>query len=182
MPGIKFTVVDHRQRPKLGYFGLKQAYAPLLVSLDEQYPLALRAAGSDYRRDLVVVNDGRVERDLLLTTTLHATTGEGVSHDAIAVVVGPDSAVRHPVEVRLPAQPGPYLLRTVATEDGEEVARSEWWANVVEPVFSPAVASCFSESRYAHPILDAFGDVPGVEFTIVDETNRHPQDPRGVSG
>ena len=45
-PGIKFTVVDHRQRPKLGYFGLQQAYEPLLLSVDDREPLRPRGAGS----------------------------------------------------------------------------------------------------------------------------------------
>jgi beta-mannosidase len=42
IPGARFTVVDHHQRPKMGYYALKQAYAPLLLSLDERLPLAAR--------------------------------------------------------------------------------------------------------------------------------------------
>ena len=177
VPGIKFTVVDHHQRPKMGYFALRTAYAPLLLSLDEQYPLAARAAGSEYRRKLRVVNDGREVRRVRVETSLHAIDGEILATASGDVVVPGDADRDMDISLTFPQAAGSYLLRSVGYEDGDEVARSEWWAKVVKPAFSPAVrVLLLGQARYNEPILEAFADVAGVEFDVVDERTRHPRD------
>jgi len=178
VPGIKFTVVDHRQRPKMGYFGLQQAYAPLLLSLDEQYPLAVRGAGSTYERELFVVNDTDTPETLEIETTLRAPDGSGAVHSRAAANVGADALVTVALELPLPARAGPYLLRSVArAPDGSERARSEWWIRTVAPVFAqPIRVLLLGQHRYNEPILESFRHVPGVGLEVVDETSRHPQD------
>ena len=150
VPGIKFTVVDHQQRPKMGYFALQQAYAPISCSaLDEQYPLATRG-----RRPTTsgprVVNDGVTGAGFESTTSLHAIDGEMVARDDAGDVVGPGDAVATRRLAHLPASRGPLPAAIGrARRTGDEVARSEWWANVVEPVFSPAVrVLLLGQTRY----------------------------------
>ena len=177
VPGIKFTVVDHRQRPKLGYFGLQQGYAPLLLSLDEQYPLEPRAAGSTYVRDLWLINDRPRAETLSLEAVLYRVSGEELWRAERELGVGPDSSSIEPLAVELPSRGGPCLLRTTARRpDGSLAARADNWLRVVEPVYAtPLRVLLLGQSRYNQPICDALAPVAGIELTVVDERSRDPQ-------
>lgn len=178
VPGIKFTVVDHRQRPKMGYFGLKAGYAPLLLSLDEQYPLHPVGAGAMYERDCWIINDTQREEDLTLTARLVGTDGSEAFIDTRAVRVVGDAAAVERLAIPLPEAPGAYLLRLVARRpDGEIASTSDRWLTVVAPMFrAPLRLLLLGQSRYNEPILEALHGVPGIETTVIDEVSRDPQD------
>lgn len=178
VPGIKFTVVDHRQRPKMGYFGLQEGYAPLQLSIDERRPLAPLAAGSRYARDVWIVNDGGASEPLDIEVRLLDVAGTECGRIARKIVVGPDAAILEPIEFELPDEPGPYLLRLTGTRpNGSEATRSETWLKVLAPAFrEPVRVLLLGQSRYNEPILQALADIGGIEVEIVDETNRDPQD------
>ncbi len=184
VPGIKFTVVDHRQRPKMGYFGLKAGYAPILLSLDEQFPLLPRAAGSTYERDLWIVNDTQADESLELSIRLVGIEGGEHFADTRTVGVAGDAAAVERLVLPLPHAAGVHLLRLVARRPGGEVAAaSDQWLTVVEPAFAePVRVLLLGQGRYNAPILEALDGVPGIELTVVDETTRDPQDASWADG
>jgi hypothetical protein len=185
VPGIKFTVVDHRQRPKMGYFGLAAGYEPVLLSVDDQYPLSNRVAGSRYVHDLWVVNDTTTEVALTIDAGLHAVDGSPLAAQRFEVVSGPDSGlVAGRLDLPLPDATGPVLLRATATaSSGDAVTSSDTWINVVRPAFEPAVRLLLlGQARYNHPILDAFDGFGGFDITVVDEIVRDPQDSGWTEG
>lgn len=178
IPGIKFTVVDHRQRPKMGYFGLQAGYAPLQLSVDERRPLAPLPAGSRWARDVWVVNDAPHPEELTLVAALLDPEGAELGRVERRVAVGADDAHVEPVELDLPDEAGPCLLRLTATRaGGDEAARAETWLNVAPRAFAdPVRVLVLGQGRYNAPVVEALEHVGGVELTVVDETNRVPQD------
>lgn len=180
LPGIKFTVVDHRQRPKLGYFGLQAGYAPLLLSVDDREPLRPRGAGSAYKHDLWIVNDGFADEPIVVTARLLGTNGEEHARWEGAVQAEADSG--HAVfrlELPLPAVPAPCLLRLEATRsDGSTAATGDVWIPVVRPAFDPPLrVLLLGQSRYSAPVVQALHRTVGIEIEIVDETTRSGRDP-----
>lgn len=177
IPGIKFTVVDHHQRPKIGYFGLKAGYEPLLLSLDEPAPLRPVAAGSVFARDLWVVNDTPRLYDLEVVAELFDTGGNSVGAQRFQVRVGADDSTIVPLELQLPEDGGAYLLRLRADEDGEQLTTNARWLQVHAQIASRDIrVLLLGQARYNAPILEALGEVPGVMLECVDETTRDPQD------
>lgn len=177
IPGIKFTVVDHHQRPKIGYYGLKAGYEPLLLTLDEPAPLRTLAAGSTFARDLWIVNDYGRAVSARVTIELLTITGESLFSETFDVEVAADSAETHPLQVPLPESGGVYLLRMRAEEDGKTRTAAERWLQVRAPVWESELrVLLLGQDRYNAPIWEALVDVPGVRVVCIDETTRDPQD------
>ncbi len=183
LPGLFFTVVDTHQRPKIGYFGLKAGYEPLLLSLDEPAPLRVLTAGSRFERELWLINDLPRPLKPTVAVELFDVHGHRLHKHTFAAAVGPDSAVTRPLAVELPSESGAYLLR-LSGRDGETTAvKTERWLQVVEPVAECTVrVLLLGQSRYNAPFVEALAGVPGVELTALDETNRDPQDPAWSEG
>ncbi len=177
IPGIKFTVVDHHQRPKIGYFGLKAGYEPLLLTLDEPAPLATLAAASTFARDLWIVNDFGRPLSVRVVVELFSTRGEPLFDEAFDVEVAADSAEIRPLELALPETDGMYLLRLRADEDGVTRTVTERWLQVRAPVSDRDVrVLLLGQDRYNAPIREALQGIPGIRIVCVDETTRDPQD------
>jgi beta-mannosidase len=178
-PGIKFTVVDHFQRPKMGYFGLQAGYQPVLISIDDRLPLAPRPAGSSYVQDVWLINDMADGQHLEVEAVLHDPWGSVHARwRAEADLPGDSSQIVGTLSVRLPDRPGPYLLRLRARRpDGTDVASNESWVRVVRPAFDrPLRLLLLGQRRYTGPIIAGLEPIPGLETEIVDETRRQPRD------
>jgi beta-mannosidase len=176
IPGIKFTVVDHHQRPKIGYYGLKAGYEPLLLTLDEPAPLKTLAAGSTFARDLWVVNDFGRPLSVRVSVELFTVAGDVLADETFDVEVAADSAEIRPLELALPEADGVYLLRLRADEDGTTRTVAERWLQVRAPISEREVrVLLLGQDRYNAPIREALADVPGITVTCVDETTRSPQ-------
>jgi beta-mannosidase len=177
IPGIKFTVVDHHQRPKMGYFGLQAGYQPVLLSWDEPRPMKPFAAGATFARDLWIVNDLGRALDLSVTVELYDTSGRRLAEQSLAASVQADSAEIRPLEIALPQEAGAYLLRMNAYEGDECRSRAERWLQVQAPVGDREIrVVLLGQDRYTAPIREALEDVAGISLTCVDETSRDPQD------
>lgn len=180
LPGAHFTVVDHRQRPKQGYFGLAAAYEPVLLTLDDQYPLRPRAAGGRYQHELLVINDTPTPRSLDVAAALHRPDGSVVASVRSHVLVqGDASASGGSLDLPLPADVAePVLLRLAATgEDGALVTSADTWIGVVPPAFAPTLrVLLLGNQRYNEPIRAALEEVSGVVLSVVDEHVRVPRD------
>jgi hypothetical protein len=178
-PGIKFTVVDHHQRPKMGYFGLQAGYQPLLISVDDRLPLATRAAGSRYRHDVWLINDLAEAQRLEVEAILHDPWG-GIHGrwQSEADLPADSGQLVGTLDLPLPEKPGPYLLRLSAHgRDGTHVTSSESWVSVVRNAFDrPLRLLLLGQRRYTAPILAGLEPVPGLQTETVDETTRQPRD------
>jgi beta-mannosidase len=179
-PGIKFTVVDHHQRPKMGYFGLQAGYEPVLISIDDRLPLATRAAGSRYGHDVWLINDLAEEQQALeVEAVLQDPWGRiHARWHAEADLPADSGRLVGTLDIRLPDTPGPYLLRLSAQRtDGTHVASNESWVRVIRPAFDrPLRLLLLGQRRYTAPIIAGLELIPGLEIEIVDETNRQPRD------
>lgn len=174
-PGAKCAPLDYWQRPKMGLEGLRLAYAPFLLSLDEPQPLEPVVAGTSYAREVHVINDTALTRTGVLTASLLDVSGQPVAPSVTAPYsVAPDEAVRIPVAFELPVQPGAFLVRLDDEASGE---RSDNWVVTVPPTFeSPVRVLMLGQTRYTAPISYALRRVGGVEVTLLDETSRDPKD------
>lgn len=180
IPGVRFSVVDHLQRPKMGYHALRQAYSPLLLSIDDPLPLGLVAANADANIDLAVVNDLAIEHSLRVTFEVLDPSGRTLASPPDSQVhVGADSVARLSVAFSWPTVPGSVLLRAVAWDpEGHAVAQTELWKRVVAPAFEPSRLRVLllGQARYNRPFVAALGEMPGIQLITVDEVSRNPQD------
>lgn len=178
-PGVKFTVVDHRQRPKMGYFALQAGYAPILLSIDEQYPLKPIDTGSRYTRDLWVVNDTATSLDLEITAHLYDSSGIARWAWSGSCAATADSGqIAASLAIDVPADAGNYLLRIEGVSGGEPVTKSQRWLRAVTPAFeTPVDLLLIGQRRYCAPILDGLRNVASVRTTVLDETTRDVRDP-----
>lgn len=183
-PGIKFTVVDHRQRPKMGYFALQAGYAPILLSIDEQFPLQPLDIGSRYARDLWIINDTAGPAALDLTAHLYDTSGRSRwTWSGSSSAAADSGGVAATLAIDIPAEAGNYLLRIEAVSSGERVAKTERWIRAVVPAFeSPVSVLLIGQSRYCAPVLDALDDIASVHVTVLDETTRDVRDSSWTAG
>lgn len=173
-----YSLVDHRQRPKMSYFALVRAFAPLHLQVDDRYPLAPQTEGSTWRRRALLINDLQAPAAVVVSYTLRDVHGDIREAGERRVAVAADDAADFPVEFDLP-EPGLYLLRLVAAaDDGESKAICEQWIHVAPRVVEgPAIKVLLvGQTRYGEPVATALGQVGGVEVTTLDETNRSPQD------
>jgi hypothetical protein len=178
-PGIKFTVVDHHQRPKMGYFGLQAGYQPVLISVDDRLPLAPRSTGSSYVHDVWLINDMSDGQRLEVEAVLRDPWGRVQAQwRSDADLPGDSSQLVGTLNIRLPDRPGPYLIRLSAQRpDGTHVASNESWVRVVRPAFDrPLRLLLLGQRRYTGPILAGLESIPDLEADIVDETTRQPRD------
>jgi beta-mannosidase len=183
LPGLFFTVVDTHQRPKIGYFGLKAGYEPVLLSLDEPAPLRVLTAGSRFERELSLINDLPRALEPTVEVELFDVHGRRLHEQSFVAAVGPDSAVTRPLAIDLPSESGAYLLRLSARDGATTAVKTERWLQVVGPVAErPVRVLLLGQTRYNAPFVEALSGVPGVELTVLDEVNRDPQDPSWSEG
>jgi beta-mannosidase len=176
-PGAKCAPLDYWQRPKMGLAGLREAYAPFLLSLAESAPLEPIVAGGIYEREVHLINDTAQRRTGSLTASLIDVTGRVVAPEVSASFdVAPDESARVPVRFTLPDEAGPLLVR-LQTDENEPV-RSDNWLVTVPPVFArPVRVLLLGQRRYTGPIRHALRRVGGLTLTVLDEVNRDPRDP-----
>ena len=177
-PGVKFTVVDHRQRPKMGYFALQAGYAPVLLSIDEQYPLKPIDAGTRYTRDLWVVNDTTTSLELEITAHLYDASGVARwTWSGSSAATADSGRIAAALAIDIPTDPGNYLLRIEAVAEGQPVTKTQRWLRVVAPAFGTSVdILLIGQQRYCAPILDGLQNVASVRTTVLDETTRDVRD------
>ena len=154
MPGIKFTVVDHRQRAEARL--LRPPAGLCAAAPQPRREVSARGAGGRLPlRARALVGIDRFEAESLeLETTLHDVHGALLERRVEAVAVEPDSDRSLPLELVLPSAEGRYLLRFSARRaDGSQACAANGGLNVVEPVFNPPVrVLLLGQSRYNEPI------------------------------
>ncbi len=176
--GPKACNIDHHQRPRMGYYALQESLAPLSLQIDDRFPLEPLAIDTTWTRDVLLINDFQVSREVVVRHRLVDTTGAAVADHTTTVHVAADAAARWPLTLLLPSTPGPYLVRLEASDpDGTLVASRDQWLTVVPPAFEgpPVRVLVLGQSLYNAPVVSALRPVGGIELTVVDETNRRPQ-------
>ena len=179
IPGVRFGVVDHLQRPKMGYFALRRAYSPVLLAHIEPRPLSPVLAGEPLQINTLVVNDTQQERYLTVRTEVRDSAGTLVEATHVSARVGADDSVPIDIALREPLSSGLSLLRSRAYDaDGIIVSVAERWKYAAPRVLpgSTTRVLMFGQSRYSAPFSESLRDVPGVEVTLIDETTRTQRD------
>lgn len=183
-PSASASVVDHLQRPKMAYHELAAAYEPIQLQVDDHFPLAPLAAGATWTRDVWLINDLQAPRALTVTHALLDVSGTVRTSGSHSITVAGDGAEHWPITLELP-EAGVYQLRLTGVDvDGAVVTESERWLNVAPVVVAgaPLRVLVLGQSRYNATVTTALGGVGGVDLTVIDETNRYPQDSSWAEG
>lgn len=167
-PGFHYGIVDYDRVPKLGYYYIKQAQAPLAVSFAFRDALESQAAGSKWAVPVWVVNDTDSEVRGTVHAELLATNGEKAAAADFPVVVAADgNAAVGEFGVTLPEKAGVYMLR--ASLAGAPVETS--FIKVVPPAFSGTHrVLVIAQAKYAAPIAKSLRAM-GLGVDVYDENS-----------
>ena len=111
-PGFRFAIVDYDRVPKIAYWYMKHALAPVAISFAYKEALESQLAGSEWSAPVWVIND----MDREIRGTVHAElltlAGDRVAAEDFPVVVrADDKAVAGTFSLTLPQTAGVYVLR-----------------------------------------------------------------------
>ncbi len=171
-PGSRFGIVDFDRVPKVAYWYLKQAQAPVAISFAYKEALESQLAGSPWSAPLWIINDLNRE----VTGTVHAKlltlSGDVVFASDYPVSVPSDGKLlAGSFSLTLPHTAGIYVLR--ATLDSTSAGA----APVEETSFIKVVPNAFPKShrvlliaqtKYAAPIQKIV-EALGVPVDLYDE-------------
>ena len=120
-PAVTWSVLDHEREPKLGYYALVAACAPVIVVAER--PKAAYAPGDAIELDVHVVSDRRIAVSGLQTTAT-ITFGDGSSHQQIwRGECGADACVRvGTMRTTTPNVAGPVTVEVTTCGDGVDVS------------------------------------------------------------
>jgi beta-mannosidase len=129
-PAVTWSVLDHERKPKLGYYALAAACAPVIVVAER--PAASYEPGEAIELDVHVVSDRR-EGVAAVRTTATVRFADGSSHTQAWVGDIPaDSCVRvGTITAISPAAIGPITVDLAATGPGIDVT-NQYVAQIVD--------------------------------------------------
>ncbi len=167
-PGFRFAIVDYDRVPKISYWWLKQAQAPVAVSFAYKDVLESQLAGSKWSAPVWVINDtehtvkGTVHAELL------GLNGKAVAAADFATSIAADGAGSvGDFSLTLPETPGVYVLRAKLT--GSDAATETSYVKVVPRAFAGAHrVLLIAQSKYAEPIAALLRPM-GLNVDIYDE-------------
>ena len=169
-PGFRFAVVDYDRVPKISYWWMKQAQAPVALSFAYKDALESQLAGSQWSAPVWLIND----TDKKVSGTVHAELltpgGKSVAAANFAASIAADGAGSvGDFSVSLPQTPGVYILR--ATLAGSDTATETSFIKVVPPAFSGEHrVLLIAQSKFAAPIAAALRPM-GVDVDVYDENS-----------
>jgi beta-mannosidase len=172
-PGFHFAIVDYDRVPKVGYWYMKQAQAPVALSFAYKESLESQLAGSRWSASVWVIND--LDREI--RGTVHAEllslSGEKVAGADFPVTIGADGkGVAGEFALTLPQTPGVYVLRATLTGASDLGTVEETsFIKVVAPAFSASHrVLLIAQQKFAAPIA-AMLRAMGVDVDVYDENS-----------
>ncbi len=167
-PGFRFGIVDYDRVPKMAYWMMKRAQAPVALSFAYKDALDSQLAGSRWSAPVWLIND----TDKAVTGTVHAellsTAGKSVAAADFPVTMAADGhGTVGDFSLTLPTEPGVYILK--ATLTGSAKASETSYIKVVPPAFSGKHrVLLIAQSKYAEPIAALLRPM-GLNVDIYDE-------------
>ena len=169
-PGFRFAVVDYDRVPKISYWWMKQAQAPVALSFAYKDSLESQLAGSQWSAPVWLIND----TDNHLRGTVHAELltpgGKSVAAaDFPASITADGAGSVGEFSLTLPQTPGVYILR--ATLTGPVTATETSFIKVVPPAFSGKHrVLLIAQSKFAAPIAAVLRPM-GLDVDVYDENS-----------
>lgn len=154
-PGFHHAILDYDRVPKIAYWYIKRAQAPIAISFAFKDALASQLAGRPWAAPVWIIND--TEHDL--SGTVHAELltlqGQQVAAKDFATFVAADSkAMAGIFSLTLPELPGVYVLRASlqGAQENDPVTETSY-IKVVPPAFPGSQrVLLIAQSEYATPI------------------------------
>jgi beta-mannosidase len=172
-PGFRFGIVDYDRVPKIAYWYLKKAQAPVAISFAFKFSLESQLAGSHWSVPVWVNNDLDQSLQGILHVEMRALDGKLISTHDFGTAVGADSkSMAGTFSLDLPSVPGVYMLRaSLKSESLHEPVSDVSFVKVVAPAFStPHHVLLIAQSRYAKPIEQML-QAMGVDVDVFDENS-----------
>jgi beta-mannosidase len=155
-PGFRFGIVDYDRVPKIAYWEMKRALAPLAISFAFRDELESQIAGSTWAAPVWVINDRDHAVRGNLRVSLLGLDGRTIDTRSFRVDMAADSRLEAGrYEVTLPEKAGVYVAEAVLTdaERQSELARKRMFVKVVPKVFAqPVRVLLIGQSRYSEPL------------------------------
>jgi len=167
-PGFRFGIVDYDRVPKLGYYYMKRAQAPVALSFAYKDVLESQVAGSQWSAPVWVVNDTDKEVRGTVHAELLSPRGEKVvAADFEAAVAADGKGAVGEFAVTLPEKAGVYVLR--ASLAGAPMETS--FIKVTPPAFAGAHrVLVIAQAKFAGPIAKMLRAM-GLGVDVYDENS-----------
>jgi beta-mannosidase len=169
-PAFRFAIVDFDRVPKIGYWYMKHAQAPVAVSFAWKDVLESQLAGSAWAAPVWAINDLNREVRGTVHAELLTLGGERVAAAEFPVAVPADGkAMAGTFSLTLPRKAGVYVLRAELSVAGAEPVEETSFIKVVPAAFSGAHrVLLLGTSRSATPIAAVLRSM-GLVVDLYDE-------------
>lgn len=170
-PGFHFTIVDYDRVPKIPYWALKSAQAPLSFSFAFKRALESIPGGSPVSIPVWAVNDEHMPRSVSLRAQVADLQGNVLLEKQFRGNLASDSTLQlGSVDWTTPLKPGIYMLRGVmSSENSTEPIINTTYIKVVTPAFAhPHHVLLIGMRKYSAPIADTLREL-GLQIDVLDE-------------
>lgn len=170
-PGFHFGIVDYDRVPKIAYWYMKRAQAPVAISFAFKDALASQIAGRPWSAPVWIVNDTGQNLSGTIHAELLTLQGQQVAAKDFPTHVAADGKDMAGVfSLTLPQSPGVYVLRALLRGTGENDPVTEAsYIKVVPPAFPGSHrVLLIAQSRYAAPIATMLRGL-GLDVDIYDQ-------------
>jgi len=173
-PGSRFAIVDYDRVPKIAYWYMKHALAPVAISFAYKEALESQLAGSQWSAPVWVIND--LDREIRGTVHAELLTlgGDRVAAEDFPVVVrADDKAVAGTFTLTLPHAAGVYVLRASlpAEAAGGNSVEEISYVKVVPTAFEGSHrVLLIAQSKFSGPVAALLRSM-GVGVDVYDENS-----------
>lgn len=172
-PGFHFTIVDYDRVPKIAYWRVKSAQAPLSLSFAFERALESIPGGSQVSIPVWAVNDFHSPRNVTLHCDLYDLEGHALLEKQFSAELKSDSSAQVGViDWTTPTTPGVYMLRGTMTAEGSSAAQpivNTIYLKVVHAAFAhPHRVLLIAQRKWGNPIADTLRGL-GVQVDFLDD-------------
>ena len=173
-PGTRGTMLDYYHQPKVSYWWMKHAQAPVTLSFAYKDALESHVAGTAWSAPLYLINDLDREIHGTVHAELVAISGESVAAADYPISVAADSkAIAGTFSATLPKKAGVYVLRATLPSEAAGGQRVEEisFIKVVSAAFSaPHRVLLLAQKQWADPIRVMLENM-GLAVDVFDENS-----------
>jgi hypothetical protein len=174
-PGIQWCFLDYYRVPKMGYYYLKNAQDRFAINFAYEEALESQVAGKHLRIPVWLVNDYPRQMRIGLHCEIRNLNGETLQSNDFPGTIGADeSKEMGVVDWTTPGQPGVYVLRGTALEDGGKMtATNSTYIKVAPRLFSRKLnLLVIGQRKYALPIAQ-MAQAMGLNVEVIEEASIH---------
>ncbi len=170
-PGFRFGIVDYDHIPKVGYWWIKRAEAPLTVNFAYKDALEAQVAGSKLSIPVWAINDLDHAVDAKVDCVMYDLQGNKVFSQVFTKEIPIDGkAAVGTLDLTLPEKPGVYFVRASLTSSNpQDRAEDNTFIKVVPRAFAhPVKVLLIGQSSSASPIAGMLRGA-GIDVDVRDQ-------------